>query len=116
MERREFLKKFCLACGALVVIRLVETCEKNNPYPYISFSIDITDPNYSPLASVGGYIYKNGVIVMCTAPNTYHALSQACTHAGCTVQYNANKMEVICPCHQGTFDLNGNVVSGPPPS
>jgi cytochrome b6-f complex iron-sulfur subunit len=116
MERREFLKRVCLACGAIAVLRLAETCEKYNPAPYVSFTVDITDPNYSALENVGGYVYKSGVIIMCTALNSYHALSQVCTHAGCTVQYDTNKVEVICPCHQGTFTLNGDVVSGPPPS
>src|SRR4029077_9084496 len=116
MERRDFLKTVCLACGAAAATRFMESCEKYNPDPYVSFTVDITDPNYSALANVGGYAYKNGVIIMCTAASTYHALSQVCTHAGCTVQFDANKTEAVCPCHKGTFDMNGNVVSGPPPT
>lgn len=43
------------------------------------------------------------------------AFSRICTHLGCLVKYNPERHEFICPCHAGTFDLEGNVVSGPPP-
>jgi Rieske Fe-S protein len=43
------------------------------------------------------------------------ALSGACTHAGCTVAWHQDVMQFICPCHRGTYTLQGAVVSGPPP-
>ncbi|MFA9445965.1 Rieske 2Fe-2S domain-containing protein [Egicoccus sp. AB-alg6-2] len=42
--------------------------------------------------------------------------SKICTHAGCPVGlYRASVGELICPCHQSTFDVNraAIVVSGP---
>ena len=42
--------------------------------------------------------------------------SKVCTHAGCPVGlYRASVGELICPCHQSTFDVNhgARVVSGP---
>lgn len=42
--------------------------------------------------------------------------SKICTHAGCPVGlYRASVGELICPCHQSTFDVNqgAEVVSGP---
>ena len=45
-----------------------------------------------------------------------HALSATCTHSEvCLVNWDARRRQLICPCHRGTFDLDGNVVSGPPP-
>ncbi len=41
--------------------------------------------------------------------------SLICRHKKCTVKYNANKEKFICPCHDGTYDKNGKVLSGPPP-
>lgn len=43
------------------------------------------------------------------------ALSAKCTHEGCTVQYSAGEGLVWCACHNGRFDLDGRVISGPPP-
>ncbi|MHC4547642.1 MAG: QcrA and Rieske domain-containing protein [Planctomycetota bacterium] len=46
----------------------------------------------------------------------YHALASACTHSlVCLVEWDAKRRQLVCPCHRGIFDLNGNVVSGPPP-
>jgi cytochrome b6-f complex iron-sulfur subunit len=43
------------------------------------------------------------------------AFSRVCTHLGCLVKYYPEKQLFICPCHAGEYDLEGNVVSGPPP-
>ncbi len=43
------------------------------------------------------------------------ALSRVCTHLGCLVDYDKAQNRIICPCHGAIFDLEGNVVSGPPP-
>jgi len=45
----------------------------------------------------------------------YIAMSNICTHLGCRVRWIANQEEFFCPCHNGVFDKEGNVVSGPPP-
>jgi ubiquinol-cytochrome c reductase iron-sulfur subunit len=40
------------------------------------------------------------------APNGFVAYSKICTHAGCPVGlYRAAQGELICPCHQSTFDV-----------
>jgi cytochrome b6-f complex iron-sulfur subunit len=43
------------------------------------------------------------------------ALSRVCTHLGCLVDYDKARSRIFCPCHAAVFDLEGNVVSGPPP-
>ena len=43
------------------------------------------------------------------------AISTSCTHLGCSVHWQADKKQFYCPCHQGIFDTNGKVISGPPP-
>jgi cytochrome b6-f complex iron-sulfur subunit len=42
------------------------------------------------------------------------ALSAVCTHLGCLVKYKGGGV-ILCPCHEGSFDLNGNVTGGPAP-
>lgn len=55
------------------------------------------------------------VIVINTRDKGFIAFSKVCTHLGCLVKYDKDRQLFICPCHAGIFDLEGNVVSGPPP-
>ncbi len=41
--------------------------------------------------------------------------SDACTHLSCKVHWEEGRGAFICPCHDGVFDTEGKVVSGPPP-
>lgn len=43
------------------------------------------------------------------------ALSTVCPHLGCRVRWEQQQQRFFCPCHNGVFDREGNVVSGPPP-
>jgi cytochrome b6-f complex iron-sulfur subunit len=43
------------------------------------------------------------------------ALSMICTHLGCIVQWQEGNQQFYCPCHDGRYDRDGDVVSGPPP-
>ncbi|MBI2958101.1 MAG: ubiquinol-cytochrome c reductase iron-sulfur subunit [Chloroflexi bacterium] len=38
-----------------------------------------------------------------------------CTHLGCGYSWHAESQRFLCPCHAGVFDIEGAVVSGPPP-
>ena len=42
------------------------------------------------------------------------AMSAVCTHVRCILNFDREPQGSVCPCHDGRFDLNGNVVSGPP--
>lgn len=54
-------------------------------------------------------------LLLRTAEGEYRAMSAVCTHLNCTVQYRNDLRQVWCACHNGTYDLNGRNVSGPPP-
>ena len=45
----------------------------------------------------------------------WRAFSAICTHLNCTVQFQDSTRQIWCACHNGYYDLNGKVVSGPPP-
>lgn len=54
-------------------------------------------------------------IIIRAEDGTLTAFSAVCTHAGCTVGYEAGT--IICPCHGGEYDpQTGAVIAGPPPS
>lgn len=55
------------------------------------------------------------VYVLSTDGRTYIAMSNICTHLGCHIRWIAEQNHFFCPCHNGVFDVQGNVVSGPPP-
>ena len=44
------------------------------------------------------------------------AISAGCTHLGCIVTWDEDKNIFQCPCHDGRFDADGNVIAGPPPA
>lgn len=43
-------------------------------------------------------------------------LSPVCSHLGCLVIWHRTRERFICPCHSGEYDIEGNVVAGPPPA
>ena len=40
-------------------------------------------------------------------------LTSVCPHLGCTVPWNKEKKQFICPCHGAVFAPDGSRVSGP---
>lgn len=45
----------------------------------------------------------------------YRAYSRRCSHAGCSVEFDAPSRCLMCPCHRGAYDARmGNVMLGPP--
>ena len=44
------------------------------------------------------------------------AISATCTHLGCIVTWDNEQQIFKCPCHDGRYDPEGQVISGPPPA
>jgi cytochrome b6-f complex iron-sulfur subunit len=55
------------------------------------------------------------VLVLQNAAQQLLALDAKCTHEGCTVQYMPAESVIWCACHNARFDVDGRVLSGPPP-
>lgn len=65
-----------------------------------------------------GKIVKFGnkpALLVRVSDTEWKAFSAVCTHLNCTVQYSDSSRQIWCACHNGTYDLSGRVVSGPPP-
>jgi Rieske Fe-S protein len=58
---------------------------------------------------------EKSVYILSTDGRTFIAMSNICTHLGCRIRWITEKNQFFCPCHNGVFDISGNVVSGPPP-
>lgn len=82
-----------------------------------STCVDLADPANGALASVGGALLVevggDTVMVIRSSDAAVIAVSAICTHAGCTVGYNAAAATLDCPCHGARYDRNGRVLSGP---
>jgi Rieske Fe-S protein len=51
-----------------------------------------------------------------TRDQQVRAMHSTCTHLGCRTSYDPETSRIVCPCHGGAYDLDGQVVEGPPPS
>ena len=71
---------------------------------------DVADAGFAIVA-----LGTERVLVFRDPQQRLRACSAKCTHEGCTVQYKADESIIWCACHNGRFDLDGRVLSGPPP-
>jgi menaquinol-cytochrome c reductase iron-sulfur subunit len=60
-------------------------------------------------------VYSYGVYVLRKSHEQVRVFSDICTHLGCRVTWHADIQEYVSPCHDGHFDIDGNVTKGPPP-
>jgi cytochrome b6-f complex iron-sulfur subunit len=125
MERKEFIKKFAVGGSILLTAPvLFNACSDddtpdnednggNNPNEII---IDLGLPAYSDLGTIGGSANKSDIVIIRSSDTSYIALSNVCTHNGCTVGYEHAGTELVCPCHGSKFNTSGAVTNGPAPT
>ena len=77
--------------------------------------VEVGDEAELPVGTGRVYPFKDTKVLIVRTEDKLVALSAICTHAGCICEWQADKKQVFCPCHGGVFDLEGNVVAGPPP-
>ncbi len=69
-----------------------------------------------PYGGAKNIIFGDTPVVVINRPEKgFIAFSRACTHLGCLIEFNKGVQKIVCPCHAGTYDLDGSVESGPPP-
>jgi Rieske Fe-S protein len=56
-----------------------------------------------------------GVYVLRKSDTDALVLSNVCTHLSCRVIWHEDVVNYICPCHDGHFGINGEIISGPQP-
>lgn len=121
MKRRNFIDFFL---GGSIIGTFIAFL-----YPIISFMLptkqteavvkNIVAAKVGELAPNTSKIFKFGTspgILINTLNGELRAFSAICTHLTCTVIFESDTETLLCPCHNGRFDLSGNVVSGPPPT
>ena len=58
-------------------------------------------------------ISEKAVYVTKDSHGQLRVLTSICPHLGCTVPWNKEKDQFVCPCHAATFAADGTRVSGP---
>jgi len=79
---------------------------------------EVVAGNVQDLKPNSGTIVKFGnkpALLVRVNDSEWKAFSAVCTHLNCTVQYQEISHQIWCACHNGTYDMSGRVVSGPPP-
>jgi len=79
--------------------------------------IDLADAANQALAKAGGALLidtaTDTIMVVRTSDTQVVALSAICTHAGCSMDYNAGQQLLDCGCHGSQFSTAGRVLRGP---
>jgi glycine/D-amino acid oxidase-like deaminating enzyme/nitrite reductase/ring-hydroxylating ferredoxin subunit len=78
------------------------------PHPSLPDVADLS-PGEGGVVSVG----RHRAAAFRDEDGVVHAVSAACTHLGCQVQFNPAERTWDCPCHGSRFGLDGKVLHGP---
>ncbi len=58
---------------------------------------------------------SKGVWIVNKDGKDFSVFDPRCTHLNCPYYWDKEHNRFQCPCHSGQFDINGNVIGGPPP-
>jgi nitrite reductase/ring-hydroxylating ferredoxin subunit len=115
-DRRRFLSLCaCTMAGSVLAtgcaslaVRQVEPTDGRLRLPLLQ---------YPELTEDGGALtivwrgQEHPVFVLALGGQRFAALSPICTHLGCTVEIQGERL--VCPCHGSTYDRQGRVLRGP---
>jgi menaquinol-cytochrome c reductase iron-sulfur subunit len=91
---------------------------KNSPVGPLSEFSSLTEPAMRTIQieQIDGWrktVSEKIVYITKDQRNQLSVLTSICPHLGCTVPWNKEKKQFICPCHGGTFSADGSRISGP---
>jgi len=119
-KRREFLDYLLGTSVGATLLAILYPIVKFMVPPTIAESAQnsVVAAKTSEIAADSGKIFKFGNkpgILVRTATGELKAFSATCTHLDCIVQYRPDMKMILCACHNGQYNLNGQNVAGPPP-
>jgi menaquinol-cytochrome c reductase iron-sulfur subunit len=91
---------------------------KSSPVGAMSEFSTLTEPAMRTIQieQVDGWrktVSEKAVYVTTDKNGQLRVLTSVCPHLGCTVPWNKEKNQFVCPCHGATFTKDGARVSGP---
>jgi Rieske Fe-S protein len=119
VERRDFMKFMLLVSLSLTIAQFWIAAQNwwrkrrgESPIARIASMDDL------PVGGAMVFSYPeptDDCLLVRTTPDSFVAYSQKCTHLSCAVRPRASEGLIVCPCHDGYFDLlSGRPVAGPP--
>ena len=79
-------------------------------------SLEVGAPTEVPFTlDTGGQTMAASAWLLKGAGGEITAFDPRCTHALCIYRWADAERQFKCACHEGVFDIDGRVVSGPPP-
>lgn len=133
LSRRDFVKGVTVVTGALIGVGLgvpaldylispglnVKEAEAWVPVgPLDNYEVGIPKLFNFNRSQINGWektVLSFGAFVIRKDVNNVLVLSNICTHLACRVSWHPDIQHYVSPCHNGHFDIYGNVLSGPPP-
>lgn len=120
VARRDFAKFLVLTSGAFVAgqawIAAKSLLRKRQPPPARQ---QIGSLSALGLGTATMFAYptaQDPCLLIRTRAGKLLAYSQKCTHLSCAVIPKVDEGVLVCPCHEGVFDLaTGRNIAGPPP-
>lgn len=120
VARRDFAKFLVLTSGAFVAgqgwiaAQSLVRSRRAAPAPARIAALDDVPPGSAVTFNFPGE--HDPCLLIHTAAGELLAYSQKCTHLACAVVPRLEEGVLLCPCHQGYFDLRtGRNIAGPPP-
>jgi Rieske Fe-S protein len=91
---------------------------KSSPVGALSEFSALTEPvmRTIQIEQVDGWrkaVSEKAVYVTKDAKGSLRVLTSVCPHLGCTVPWNKEKHQFVCPCHGAQFSPDGTRISGP---
>jgi Rieske Fe-S protein len=133
LNRRDFIKASLAAIGGVIgavigipsigyllspALQAKEDTDSLSLGPLTNYPIGVPTRFEFTRTKVNGWERTStnyGLFVLRKSESEVRVFSDICTHLACRVNWHPDIQNYVSPCHDGHFDIEGNVVSGPPP-
>ncbi len=114
--RRRFMRngfRVAAACMCLPLFDALTGCADDTEPPQAAEPL-VVPLALLPLGERRHVEHRGHPVELLRTEHGVTARSLICTHQGCTVAWHEDRQVYICPCHEGKFNADGDVVYGMP--
>lgn len=112
MNRKDFIR--LMGTGSLAACASCLNQDYSFPQPgNVDFTLNLDQGDNAVLQSPGGWLSKNGVVIVHLQSGEFTAFSRVCSHQGGPIIYQPSQNSLVCNRHYSVFDMTGFPVNGP---